>query len=126
MLVERRAAQPITPLRLFASRARAGAYIAAFTPLTAAGVAPEDAGAASGLVNVAHQLGGSLGLGVLVTVFASATPDGLGGRELLAHRVATSLGAGSLMLALALAVVVAAVGRPARERSPVLEAARSA
>ena len=36
---------------------------AAFTPLTAAGiagVAPEDAGAASGLVNVAHQLGGSL------------------------------------------------------------------
>ena len=51
----------------------------AFTPLTSAGiagVAPGDAGAASGLVNVAHQLGGSLGLGILVTVFASATPLG--------------------------------------------------
>ena len=39
---------------------------AAFTPLTSsgvAGVAAEDAGAASGLVNVAHQLGGSLGSG---------------------------------------------------------------
>ena len=48
----------------------------AFTPLTSAGiagVAAEDAGAASGLVNVAHQLGGSLGIGILVTVFASAS-----------------------------------------------------
>ena len=38
----------------------------AFTPLTAAGiagVAPGDAGAASGLLNVAQQLGGSLGPG---------------------------------------------------------------
>src|SRR5207245_1913716 len=50
---------------------------AALSPLTASGiirVAPEDAGAASGLVNVAHQLGGSLGLGILVTIFASVTP----------------------------------------------------
>ena len=48
----------------------------AFTPLTAAGiagVAPRDAGAASGLLNVAQQLGGSLGLGILITVFASAS-----------------------------------------------------
>jgi len=48
-----------------------------FTTLTSAGVAgvaPEDAGAASGLVNVAHQLGGSLGVGILVTVFSAATP----------------------------------------------------
>jgi EmrB/QacA subfamily drug resistance transporter len=88
---------------------------AAFTPLTAsgvAGVAPEDAGAASGLVNVAHQLGGSLGLGVLVTVFASATPKELGPREILAHRIATSLSVGAAMLALALAVVVALIRRP--------------
>ena len=44
-------------------------------PLTAAGiagVASEDAGAASGLVIVARQLGGSLGLGILVTVFGTA------------------------------------------------------
>jgi hypothetical protein len=48
----------------------------ALTPLTAAGiagVAPADAGAASGLLNVAQQLGASLGLGILITVFASAT-----------------------------------------------------
>jgi hypothetical protein len=39
---------------------------AALSPLTAAG-------ASSGLVNVAHQPGGSLGFGILVTVFAGAT-----------------------------------------------------
>ena len=48
----------------------------AFVPLTTAaldGVDPRDAGAASGLVNVMQQLGGSLGLAVLVTVFGSAS-----------------------------------------------------
>lgn len=47
----------------------------ALGPLTGAamrGVAPEDAGAASGLVNVAHQLGGTLGLAALITIFAAA------------------------------------------------------
>ena len=50
----------------------------AFVPLTTAaldGVEPADAGAASGLVNVMQQLGGSLGLAVLVTVFGSASKD---------------------------------------------------
>ena len=49
---------------------------AALVPLTTAGiagVAADDAGAASGLVNVAQQLGGSLGLGILITVFAAAS-----------------------------------------------------
>jgi EmrB/QacA subfamily drug resistance transporter len=87
----------------------------ALGPLTAAGiagVAPEDAGAASGLVNVAHQLGGSLGLGVLVTVFAAAGSAALDARDLLAYRVATALTAGTVMLVLALAVVVALIVRP--------------
>src|SRR4051812_29066999 len=47
----------------------------ALGPLTAgglAGVMPEDAGAAGGVTNVAHQIGGSLGLAVLVAVFAAA------------------------------------------------------
>jgi EmrB/QacA subfamily drug resistance transporter len=46
-----------------------------FVPLTnmaLAGVRQADAGAASGLVNAAQQVGGSLGLAVLVTVFGSA------------------------------------------------------
>jgi nitrate/nitrite transporter NarK len=48
----------------------------AFVPLTTTaldGVDPRDAGAASGLVNVMQQVGGSLGLAVLVTVFGSAS-----------------------------------------------------
>jgi sugar phosphate permease len=92
---------------------------ATLSPLTAAGiagVAPEDAGAASGLVNVAHQLGGSLGLGILVTVFAAAG-DGL------AHRVSTALTVGTGMLALALALVVGLIVRGPRRAAA--RAARS-
>jgi MFS family permease len=84
-------------------------------PLTAsgiAGVAAADSGAASGLVNVTHQLGGSLGLGVLVAVFAAAGPGTLvDARDILAHHIAMSLGAGSAMLALAVVLVVALVVR---------------
>jgi sugar phosphate permease len=90
---------------------------ASLGPLTAygiAGVDSKDAGAASGLVNVAHQLGGSLGLGILVTVFAAAGSVTLDGRDLLAHRIATSLTAGTAMLALALVAVVMLIVRPRR------------
>jgi predicted MFS family arabinose efflux permease len=102
----------------------------AFTPLTAAGiagVAPGDAGAASGLVNVAHQLGGSLGLGILVTVFASASraaaddvPAGasahVAAAHELAHGVASSLTGSAVFLALALAVVVLVMRTPGARR----------
>jgi hypothetical protein len=50
----------------------------AFVPLTTAaldGVAPEDAGAASGLLNAMQQIGGSLGLAVLVTVVGTASTN---------------------------------------------------
>lgn len=76
-------------------------------PLTAAGVAGvtgEDAGAASGLVNVAHQLGGSLGLGVLVLVFASAAPESAHDVESLARRIAAAMDVGALMLTLSAVV----------------------
>jgi len=46
-----------------------------FVPLTTvalAGVAREDSGAASSMVNVMQQVGGSLGLAILVTVFGTA------------------------------------------------------
>jgi EmrB/QacA subfamily drug resistance transporter len=58
---------------------------AVFVPLTTAslaGVRPEDSGAASSMVNVMQQLGGSLGLAVLVAVFGTAR------RSALAHPVA--------------------------------------
>ena len=56
-----------------------------FVPLTTAslaGVRPEDSGAASSMVNVMQQLGGSLGLAVLVAVYGTAR------RSALAHPVA--------------------------------------
>jgi EmrB/QacA subfamily drug resistance transporter len=49
-----------------------------FVPLTTAslaGVRPQDSGAASSMVNVMQQLGGSVGLAVLVAVFGTATRD---------------------------------------------------
>jgi len=50
----------------------------AFVPLTTVAlddVDPHDAGAASGLVNVMQQMGGALGLAVLVTVFGSVSDN---------------------------------------------------
>jgi len=85
-------------------------------PLTAsgiAGVAPEDAGVASGRVNVAHQLGGSLGL--FVTVFAAAGAGTVDPLDLLAHRAATSLTVGTAMLAVVALVIVLIV--PSRKAS---------
>ena len=80
----------------------------AFAPLTSAGIAgvePKDAGAASGLLNTAHQFGMALGLGVLVTVSAGA---GLptGAPESVAEHVRAALTGGSSLLALALIVVL--------------------
>ncbi len=62
----------------------------AFVPLTSAslsGVRPDEAGAASGLVNVMQQLGGALGLAVLVSVFGGSA------REVAAQSAATAASA---------------------------------
>ena len=50
-----------------------GISFVSLTSASLADVAPEDAGAASGLVNVSQQLGGALGLAILVTVFDAVT-----------------------------------------------------
>ncbi len=79
----------------------------ALTPLTTAavaGVADADAGAASGLVNVAHQLGGTLGVGALITVFAAASSGA--GSHALAEGVPDVLAAAAVLIALALTAVV--------------------
>jgi EmrB/QacA subfamily drug resistance transporter len=89
----------------------------ALAPLTSggvAGVAAEDAGAAGGVVNVAHQLGGSLGLGLLVTVFAAAGSADLGARDLLAHQIGAALTAGAVLLGLAFVIVAVLIVRPAK------------
>jgi EmrB/QacA subfamily drug resistance transporter len=85
----------------------------AFTPLTQAGIAGvdnHDAGAASGLVNVSQQLGGTLGIGLLVTVFASASKGS--GVVALGEGVPTTIAVSAGLVALALAVALT-VMRPA-------------
>jgi hypothetical protein len=66
----------------------------------------------SGLVNVAHQLGGSLGLGILVTVFTAAGSAAMAPAQLLATRVAASLTAGTVMLGLAFVIFMVWIVRP--------------
>jgi EmrB/QacA subfamily drug resistance transporter len=78
----------------------------AFVPLTSAsltGVRPEDAGAASGLVNVMQQLGGALGLAVLVSVFGTAGRV-VAGQSAAAARAAFVVGADHAFVASALFV----------------------
>ncbi|PHV50547.1 MFS transporter [Janthinobacterium sp. BJB301] len=92
----------------------------ALSPLTAAGVAgvpARDAGAASGVVNVAHQLGSSLGLAALVAV-AGLGAGQLAGVPLLAHRVTLALGSAAAMLALALLLVLTCQARPPKLPPP--------
>jgi len=76
----------------------------AFGPLTAAGIAgarTEDAGAASGLVNTAHQLGSTLGVAILTSVAAGAAT--------LSERVVDAYLGGTVMLAIALAAALALI-----------------
>lgn len=96
-----------------------------FVPLTnraLTGVLPEDAGAASGLINVLQQVGGALGLGILVTVFGTAARSsaerGVSGtaaeqaRQILADGVgAAFVGAAVFALLTLAAVVFATLGR---------------
>ncbi|WP_201000911.1 MFS transporter [Paenibacillus glycanilyticus] len=65
-----------------------------FQPLTAmglTGVQPQDSGAASGLVNVAHQSGASLGLAVLITVFNTSIRAEHPSVSEFAHAVSNSI-----------------------------------
>jgi EmrB/QacA subfamily drug resistance transporter len=77
-----------------------------FMPLTVAmlsEVAPEHAGSASGLLQMGQQVGGSLGLAVLVTVFAST---GTAGRLVSGMPASFLTGAGFVLGAVVLAGVL--------------------
>ena len=83
----------------------------AFAPLTSFGIAgasAADAGAASGLVNTAHQLGTAAGLAVLVAVSATTAH--------LADRVSTALTWGTGLLVTCLLVALAVI-LPAERRN---------
>jgi EmrB/QacA subfamily drug resistance transporter len=91
----------------------------AFAPLTSAGISgvqAEDAGAASGLLNTAHQLGMALGLGVLVAVSAQA--GGLGGAAEVTAHVSAALTGSAVLLAMALLVVALVIVPTRRTLSP--------
>lgn len=82
----------------------------AFAPMTSLGIVDvpaADAGAASGLVNTAHQLGMATGLAILVSLSAGA-PD-------LATQVSTALSGATALLSLSLAVAVTVL-RPTAAR----------
>ncbi|MFI6541570.1 MFS transporter [Nonomuraea sp. NPDC050547] len=91
------------------------------TPLTVmvtSGVAPADAGAASGLMNTAKQTGGALGLAALVTL--TAGPTDVGGAPAPAHLLAAGYGRAFAVLAIVLvAVALLAAALPRRrDRHP--------
>jgi EmrB/QacA subfamily drug resistance transporter len=102
---------------------------AVFVPLTTAslaGVRPEDSGSASSMVNVMQQVGGSLGLAVLVAVFGTASRNAdrhpLAGatpafqaHHVLAHGMATAFLLAAILDVATLIVIIALI----RSRAPM-------
>ena len=89
------------------------------SPLTSSGVARvdhADAGAASGAVNVAHQIGSSVGLGVLIAIAAIGS-NGLNGADLTAYRVSHAFDAGTVMLIATLVISLLTIIPAARRQS---------
>jgi EmrB/QacA subfamily drug resistance transporter len=81
-------------------------------PIIMADVAPADAGAAGGTLQTMQQIGSSLGLAVLVTVFGSVTRGGTPGDATTVHAmtVAFTVGAGFAAVA---AIIALTFRRPA-------------
>jgi EmrB/QacA subfamily drug resistance transporter len=120
---------------------------AVFVPLTTAslaGVRPEDSGAASSMVNVLQQVGGSLGLAVLVAVFGTVYRNALShplahatplaqAHHALAHGMGIAFGLATLLdVATLLVIVVLIRGQrrtppmPASEREAIDESVAAA
>jgi hypothetical protein len=100
-------------------------------PLTTAalaGVRPEDSGAASSMVNVTQQVGGALGLAVLVTVFGAASRASAGRaggtglasvHEHLVHGMASAFAVATIFDVCALLVMAGAAVAARRARRAV-------
>jgi EmrB/QacA subfamily drug resistance transporter len=97
---------PMIALPLLLTGAGAGISFIVLTQRGIAGVPDADAGAASGLVNVFHQVGGCLGIAVMTTVFVSATRHSTAapGTHVLAHGITTAMTGATVSVALALAI----------------------
>jgi EmrB/QacA subfamily drug resistance transporter len=103
----------------------AGVCFPALMNLAMAGVAPTEAGLASGLVNTTAQVGGALGLAVLATLSASRSEHLLAGGEPTAAALTSGY---HLAFAIAAGLVVAAVvvALTVLEREPAAQAAAQA
>jgi len=122
-----------------------------FVPLTivaVSGVAPHESGAASSLLNVMQQVGGSLGLSILVTVFGTASRNEAANQvarfladappqlraqfqrtgqlpaayadQVLAHGISTAFQLSVVFAALALAVATVVIRSRASELDPAV------
>ncbi|CAG7658787.1 MFS transporter [Paenibacillus allorhizosphaerae] len=100
----------------------AGMIFQPFTTLGLSCVEAKDAGAASGLVNVAHQTGSSLGLAVLIAVFEAANRPAVTSGTSFAHAISVSIG-GSIIFLIASLVAVLILLLPADRASaaPVVQ-----
>ncbi|MEX0159463.1 MULTISPECIES: MFS transporter [unclassified Microbacterium] len=84
----------------------------AFAPMTSFGIAetaPQDAGAAAGVINTFHQVGMSLGLGMLVAIAAASDTPGATARAALAGEVSVTLTAATGFLVAALVLALALI-----------------
>ncbi|WP_243076275.1 MFS transporter [Microbacterium sp. SS28] len=93
----------------------------AFAPMTTFGItgaAPADAGAASGVVNTFHQVGSSLGLGILVAVAGAAAGGTTGAAATIRAEATAALTGASIFLGLSLliALILIAPGDSAARR----------
>ncbi|MGO4498321.1 MFS transporter [Paenibacillus sp. 2RAB27] len=84
----------------------AGMIFQPFTTLGLSGVEAKDAGAASGLVNVAHQTGASLGLAVLIAVFETTNRQEVPSDMTFAHAISVSLVGSAVFLTASLLAVL--------------------
>lgn len=84
----------------------AGMIFQPFTTLGLSGVEAKDAGAASGLVNVAHQTGASLGLAVLISVFEAVNRSAVPSGKTFTQAISISLVGSAVFLTASLLVVL--------------------